>query len=54
VRTRVAFLAQDRFLAHDIEAMRAWALGDAWPAPIASMLPSHAAAALASRPGATP
>jgi histidine ammonia-lyase len=43
VRTRVAFLAEDRFLAHDIEAMRAWALRDDWPAPIAAMLPSRAA-----------
>ena len=41
VRARVAFLAEDRFLAHDIEAMRAWALGDDWPAPIAAMLPSR-------------
>ena len=44
IRARVAFLGEDRFLAHDIEAMRTWALGDLWPAPIASMLPSRAAA----------
>jgi histidine ammonia-lyase len=44
IRTRVAFLERDRFLAPDIEAMRAWALRDAIPAPIAAMLPSRATA----------
>jgi histidine ammonia-lyase len=41
VRERVAFLARDRELAPDIEAMRAWAGGDAWPHCIAAMLPSR-------------
>ena len=42
IRARVAFVAQDRYLAPDIEAMRTWAMRDDWPAPIAAMLPSHA------------
>jgi histidine ammonia-lyase len=41
IRTRVAFLAHDRELAPDIEAMRAWALRDAWPEAVAAMLPSR-------------
>jgi histidine ammonia-lyase len=43
IRARVAFLASDRFLAHDIEAMRGWALDGRCPAPIAAILPSRAA-----------
>ncbi|MFT3717519.1 histidine ammonia-lyase [Pseudorhodoferax sp.] len=45
IRARVAFLAQDRLLAPDVEAMRLWALradGGAWPAPLRAILPSHA------------
>lgn len=43
IRRRVAFLEQDRYLAPDIEAMRAWVQGEAtWPAPLTTCLPSHA------------
>lgn len=43
IRRRVAFLEQDRYLAPDIEAMRAWVQGEAtWPAPLTACLPSHA------------
>ncbi|MCD2513894.1 histidine ammonia-lyase [Comamonas endophytica] len=42
VRERVAFLAQDRCLAPDIEAMRQWALQDHWPEALLQCLPSHA------------
>ncbi|MFT4100952.1 MAG: histidine ammonia-lyase [Burkholderiaceae bacterium] len=45
VRERVAFLDRDRLLAPDVEAMRAWALRDAWPAPIRALLPSASGAA---------
>jgi histidine ammonia-lyase len=45
IRARVAFLAQDRYLAPDIETMRAWAMRDDWPAAVAAMLPSRATAA---------
>ncbi len=41
IRQRVAFLEQDRYLAPDIEAMRAWAQQSAWPAPLTTCLPSH-------------
>ncbi|HEX6795829.1 MAG TPA: histidine ammonia-lyase [Casimicrobiaceae bacterium] len=41
IRSRVAFVAQDREFAPDIEVMRRWALRDEWPAPIAGMLPSR-------------
>jgi len=42
IRRRVAFLEQDRYLAPDIEAMRAWVQEEAtWPAPLAACLPSH-------------
>ncbi|HEY5366244.1 MAG TPA: histidine ammonia-lyase [Casimicrobiaceae bacterium] len=41
IRTRVAFLERDRFLAHDIEAMREWALREQCPESIAVMLPSR-------------
>ena len=40
IRGRVAFLANDRHLAPDVESMRTWALGDDWPAPVAALLPS--------------
>jgi histidine ammonia-lyase len=44
IRARVAYLDRDRFLAHDIEAMREWALDPQCRAPcpsaIAAMLPS--------------
>jgi histidine ammonia-lyase len=44
IRARVAFLDRDRFLAHDIEAMREWAIDPQYRAPcpqvIAAMLPS--------------
>jgi histidine ammonia-lyase len=43
IRSKVAFIEQDRFLADDVEAMRQWALRGEWPAPISSMLPSRAA-----------
>ncbi|MDO5624479.1 MAG: histidine ammonia-lyase [Pseudomonadota bacterium] len=44
IRQRVAFIAQDRYLAPDIEAMRQWALRPAhdWCAPLAHCLPSVA------------
>ena len=41
IRERVAFVARDREFAPDLEAMRHWALCDAWPRPIAAMLPSR-------------
>jgi histidine ammonia-lyase len=43
IRRRVAFLEQDRYLAPDIEAMRAWAQQSSWPAPLLACLPSHTA-----------
>ena len=43
VRERVAFLAHDRCLAPDIEAMRQWALRGDWPAALLQCLPSHGA-----------
>jgi histidine ammonia-lyase len=43
IRARVAFLASDRFLAHDIEAMRGWAMRGQCPAPVAAILPSRMA-----------
>ena len=43
LRTRVAFVDRDRYLADDVESMRRWALGDvATPAPLVALLPSHA------------
>jgi len=42
IRERVAYLEQDRFLAPDIESMRAWAQQSTWPAPLLHCLPSHA------------
>jgi len=41
IRGRVAFIDQDRFLAPDVEAMRQWALRDAWPGPLAALWPSQ-------------
>ena len=41
LRQRVPFLAQDRFMAPDIEAMKQWALHGSWPQAIAQLLPSH-------------
>jgi len=43
IRRRVAFLEQDRYLAPDIDAMRAWAQQSTWPAPLLACLPSHTA-----------
>ena len=44
VRERVAFLAHDRCLAPDIEAMRQWAQQSDWPEALLQCLPSHATA----------
>jgi len=41
IRSRVAFLEQDRFLATDIESMREWVHQSVWPAPLLQCLPSH-------------
>lgn len=41
IRRRVAFVAHDRYLAPDIEAMRTWALSGNWPQVILRVLPSH-------------
>ena len=41
IRTLVAFLDQDRFLADDVEAMKQWALGSTWPDAVRNILPSH-------------
>jgi histidine ammonia-lyase len=41
IRSRVAFLAHDRHFAPDIDAMRRWALRDAWPLPVTAVLPSR-------------
>jgi histidine ammonia-lyase len=42
IRQLVAFLARDRFLANDLEAMRLWALRADLPTPLRALLPSHA------------
>ena len=42
IRQLVAFLARDRFLATDLEAMRLWALRADLPTPLRALLPSHA------------
>jgi histidine ammonia-lyase len=45
IRTRVAFIEQDRYLAPDVESMRQWALNAqdrAWPDAVTALLPSHA------------
>lgn len=41
IRTQVAFIEQDRFMATDVEAMRLWALRSDWVAPLQALLPSH-------------
>ena len=41
IRTQVAFLERDRYLAPDIEAMRLWALSGALPQAVQALLPSH-------------
>ena len=41
IRQQVAFLERDRYLAHDIEAMRQWALRADMPAALLSILSSH-------------
>ena len=41
IRSQVPYLAQDRYLAPDIETMRLWALHTDWPAAITRYLPSH-------------
>ena len=41
IRTRVAFLDQDRFLAGDVEAMKQWALTSTWPEALEAILPSR-------------
>ena len=38
IRSQVAFLEQDRFLAPDIESMRLWALNTAWPQALSTTL----------------
>ena len=47
IREQVAFLDRDRFMATDVEAMRRWALADAWPEALLQVLPSYAAAGAA-------
>ncbi|WP_225781965.1 histidine ammonia-lyase [Xenophilus sp. Marseille-Q4582] len=42
IRTQVAFVERDRYLAPDIEAMRLWALNADLPAALLDLLPSHA------------
>jgi histidine ammonia-lyase len=41
IRTQVAFLGSDRYLAPDIEAMRQWALAADLPDTLLNILPSH-------------
>ena len=55
IRSRVAFLEADRYLAPDIEAMRLWALhadGRTCPALLAGILPSQRGALSRSHGGA--
>ncbi|WP_213954576.1 MULTISPECIES: histidine ammonia-lyase [unclassified Variovorax] len=42
IRTKVAYLERDRYLAPDIEAMRLWALNADMPGALLDILPSHA------------
>ena len=42
IRSQVAYLDKDRFLAPDIETMRLWALNTAWPQTLQRILPSTA------------
>ena len=41
IRSKVAYLARDRYLAPDLEAMRLWALKADLPAALLNILPSH-------------
>lgn len=41
IRTKVAFLGSDRYLAPDIDAMRQWALAADLPDALLNILPSH-------------
>jgi histidine ammonia-lyase len=41
LRTLVAYLDRDRYLAPDIEAVRLWALRADMPAALRALLPSH-------------
>lgn len=41
IRTKVAFLGSDRYLAPDIDAMRRWALAAELPDALLNILPSH-------------
>jgi histidine ammonia-lyase len=42
IRSQVAYLDKDRYLAPDIETMRLWALETSWPAALQNILPSTA------------
>ena len=42
IRSQVPYLAQDRYLAPDIETMRLWALETDWPEAVQRILPSAA------------
>ena len=42
IRSQVAYLDKDRYLAPDIETMRLWALETNWPAALQDILPSSA------------
>lgn len=42
IRSKVAYLDKDRYLAPDIETMRLWALETDWPAALQRILPSTA------------
>ncbi|WP_219215786.1 histidine ammonia-lyase [Variovorax boronicumulans] len=48
IRTQVAFLERDRYLAPDIEAMRQWALAADLPSALLACLPSHSSNAIAA------
>lgn len=41
LRSKVAFMDKDRFLADDIESMRTWAHQPVWPKAIMAILPSY-------------
>jgi len=41
IRSRVAFVDQDRLLAPDLEAMQRWSLQAEWPEVITRVLPSR-------------
>ncbi len=42
LRSKVAFLEQDRYLATDVENMRLWALQSEWPTAVQQIVPSFA------------